>query len=39
MLVVGVRSCGSDMDEDRGRQRLGEVRFFLDLGFEREQSR
>ncbi|RVW90017.1 hypothetical protein CK203_035946 [Vitis vinifera] len=36
MLVVGVRSCGSDMDEDRGRQRLGEflaaqtdLRFYL----------
>ena len=43
MLVVGVRSCGRDMDEggegeggERERERLEEVRFFSDLGFEKE---
>lgn len=39
MLVVGVRGSRRDMDEGREKERLEEVRVFLDLGFEMEKNR
>ena len=39
MLVVGVRGSGRERDEGRGKERFGEVKVFLDLGFEKEKCR
>ena len=39
MLVIDVRGSRKEMDENREKGRLGEVRVFPNLGFEKEKCK